>query len=89
MIKKPKKITGSQRLATPAAKKELIKNVKENTTDMMRIIAGAKEPPEVKEKLANMFIFILNVVDIEGERLIFDEIRSKNPKRAGRVLQKD
>lgn len=86
---KPKKPMGMQRLATPAAKKELLISMKDNTISMMRVLAASKESTESKERLANMLLFILNILDIEGERIVFDAISTKKQPKSRRVSKKD
>lgn len=89
MLKKSKKVMGVQRLATPGAKKELLSNMKNNTIKIMRLLAASKEDTESKEDLANMFLFILNIIDIEGERISFDAIKAKKQSKPRRMLKKD
>jgi len=86
---KTRKLSSVQRLTPPATKKEILKNSKSSVVAMMRILAASKEDTETKEKLANMLIFILNILDIEGEKLVFNELRTQKQKRAGRVLSQD
>lgn len=86
---KARKIMGTQRLTPPAVKKELLSEMKDVTVCMMRVLAASKETTEVKEKVANMMVFILNILDIEGEKLVFDKIRAKKSTRTRRVPQKD
>lgn len=80
---------GVQRLATPSAKKELLIAMKDNTISMMRVLAASKESTESKERLANMLLFILNILDIEGERIVFDAISTKKQPKSRRVSKKD
>lgn len=83
-----KRIPSTQRLPTSAVKKQLIDEMGEMTRTFMRIVATSQEPVDKKEKLADFFLFVLNVLDIENEKLSYEKIECQKPKRNRRALPK-
>ena len=77
----------TQKLTTDTDKQNLIKELETNTKLLTKLIASSAESVQTKEKLADFMSFILNVLDIEKERIRFESIR--NNKRTGRVLRKN
>lgn len=74
-----------QRLSTNSDKRQLLAELDADVRKLSRIMARSDESKEVKEKLAKLLLFILNVIDIENERIKFDETK----RDSGRVLPQD
>lgn len=64
-----------QRLATDTDKKILLQELDESCRTLTRLVASSSESQETKSKLARLIVFMLNILDIETERLNFDAIR--------------
>lgn len=75
----------TQRLATDTDKKHLLHSMEDITKQIIRVIAASEEPAEKKETLADFMLFILDVLDIEKERIRFETVCGD--KKAGRVLR--
>lgn len=75
----------TQRLATDTDKQKLISSMEDITKHIMRIIAASDESVDTKESLADFMLFILNVLDIEKERIRFETVCKD--KRDGRILR--
>ena len=74
----------TQKLTTDSDKQKLLGSMEEITKHIMRVIANSSETVEDKETLSDFMCFILDVLDIEKERIRFETI-SRN-KRTGREL---
>jgi len=64
-----------QKLFNNPEKQALIEEFDSSIRTLTRLVSVSKESPEVKTKLARLLVFMLNVLDIENERLNFDAIR--------------
>ena len=64
-----------QKLFNTPEKQALIEEFDSSIRTLTRLVSVSKESPEVKTKLARLLVFMLNVLDIENERLNFDAIR--------------
>lgn len=64
-----------QRLATDTDKKNLLQELDSSCRTLTKLVAASSESPETKTKLARLLVFMLNILDIENERLNFDAIR--------------
>lgn len=64
-----------QKLFNNPEKQILIEEFDSSIRTLTRLVSVSKESPEVKTKLARLLVFMLNVLDIENERLNFDAIR--------------
>lgn len=74
------------RLPTDGLKKELLENWTDLCRRILRLIAISVGPIAEKEKLANFFLLIMNVIDIEHEKISYTEIRSKASTRGRGAL---
>ena len=83
-----KKLSSTLRLPTSSSKEIFISDLRDNTKKVMRIIAGSEEPIEDKERLADFFLFMLNILDIENEKLSFESIRQRKPQRTRKTVSK-
>ena len=64
-----------QKLFNNPEKQSLIEEFDSSVRTLTRLVSTSKETPETKTKLARLLVFMLNVLDIENERLNFDAIR--------------
>jgi hypothetical protein len=83
---KIKRLPKTLRLASPTAKQVFLDTSEDSLKKIVNMIGASDESPEVKEELANFMVFLLNVLDIEHERLRFEQIKEEAPKRARRKL---
>jgi len=83
-----KRIPSTQRLPTSAIKKQLLAEMEEMTKTFMRVVAVSAEPVDRKEKLADYFLFVLNILDIENEKLSYEKINLQKSKRNRRAVPK-
>ena len=84
-----KKIPTTLRLPTTASKAEILSSMRQNSKDVMRMIAKSEEQPDIKERLADFFLFILNILDIENEKLSYEKIEQGRQGRCRRSVQKE
>lgn len=85
-MSKPKRLPTTLRLTSPAAKQEYVDRAKKNLKKILNTIGESSEELETKEELANFILFLLNVVDIENERLRFDKIKTETSTGLRRKL---
>jgi hypothetical protein len=83
-----KKLPVVTRLPTETYKRYLISRIDQMTKEFMRILSSSSAGSSTKEELADFFLFMLNITDIENEKLSYEKIKQEKPKRIRRVISK-
>ena len=68
---------------------EIIRTLGRDTRRVMNALAVSKIPVEEKEELANLFLFILNVLDIENAKIKYEKIRPEATAAGPKTLPKE
>jgi hypothetical protein len=71
-----------------ATKKDLLETIDKTSRRIMNIIARSNISTEEKEDLANLFLFILNVLDIEHAKIEYEKVKPVQAARGPKTLSK-
>lgn len=73
---------------TVSVKIELLSNIDKISRRLISLIAASNIPVEEKELLANFFLFILNILDIENAKIKYEKIKPNSASGRGKAIQK-
>jgi hypothetical protein len=83
-----KKVPSVLGYPTDMMREDLLQHIGKMTRRIMNVVAVAKIPVEEKEELANLFLFILNVLDIENAKIDYEKIRPNTATGGPKTLHK-